>query len=312
MLVACACVLLRAAPAAIADGGGGALPQAMGMLLEALRGGSEGLRRMAAAALDAIGGEARLAPALLSGSPPLLQHLLTELAPALGAAPLPEAQLLALFSALAGCVASASAALAAPLDAPLAALLAHPDARWAAAVSVLGLGGGGAATGLDPDAAKELALLLKLYAATYSSLGPAGGAAAATALVSREAALLDVVGRAGAQLEASVGAAAAAGYAHALATREVRAVRGARDAASRCSARRRRARRAARVRGGGARRPCADRAGCRARRPSRRRCFRRPSSTPSATSLRCCRGSGSLRPLAHRASRARRRAGGRR
>ena len=102
-----------------------------------------------------------------------------------------------------------------------------PEARRAAAVSALGLGGGGAAGGLDPDAAKELALLLKLYAATYSSLGPAGGAAAATALLAREAALLDVVGRAGAQLEASVGAAAAAGYAHALATREVRAVRGA-------------------------------------------------------------------------------------
>ena len=104
VLVACACVLLRAGPAAIADTAG-ALPQAMGMLLEALRGGSEGLRRIAAAALDAIGGEARLAPSLLSGSPPLLQRLLTELAPALGAAPLPEAQLLALFSALAGCVA---------------------------------------------------------------------------------------------------------------------------------------------------------------------------------------------------------------
>ena len=167
VLVACACVLLRAAPAAIADTAG-ALPQAMGMLLEALRGGSEGLRRMAASALDAIGGEARLAPALLSGSPPLLQHLLTSSHPP-GAAPPPRPS-----CSLSLCTRwlrrSASAALAAPLDA-LAALLAHPDARWAAAVSALGLGGGGAATGLDPDAAKELALLLKLCAATYSRSG---------------------------------------------------------------------------------------------------------------------------------------------
>ena len=85
----------------------------------------------------------------------------------------------------------ASAGLAAPLDA-LAALLAHPDARWAAAVAGARLGGGGAATGLDPDAAKELALLKALR--RHLQLPPAGGGAAATAL--REAALLDIVGRA--------------------------------------------------------------------------------------------------------------------
>ena len=105
----------------------------------------------------ALCAEPTAAAALTAGSSPPLMHILSSLPAALSAAPLLDGPSAALHAALAACVREATRATpgrpdaASATAAALAALLAHNDARWAAAERAL-TGGSAAQPGVRTGA----------------------------------------------------------------------------------------------------------------------------------------------------------------